>query len=82
MYAVLAFQVMKACIRQHSNWYLRYNSTKIALITSIVYGGLIEIFQEVMLADRYGDWFDFTANVVGTIFGVIVFRILFSEYIR
>lgn len=82
MYSVLAFQLMKSCIRQSASWKLRYNATAFALAVSISYGALIEIYQQFFLADRYGDWIDLLANAVGTFLGVFAFRLIFSEYIR
>lgn len=82
MYGVLSFQVMKACVRQFANKSLRYNAVWVTLVIGTVYGGLIELFQEYVLTDRSGDWMDLIANIVGTILGIILFRLIFFEYIR
>ena len=81
-YMVLSFQVMKGCIRQYHSPKIRNNSSKIAIGSSVIYGGFVEIVQEVYLIDRYGDWLDVLANTVGAVAGVIVFRLIFIEYIR
>lgn len=77
MYGVLSFQVMKACVRQFANKSLRYNAVWVTLVIGTVYGGLIELFQEYVLTDRSGDWMDLIANIVGTILGIILFRLIF-----
>lgn len=82
MYAVLAFQLMRGCIRQYGSWKLRYNATPFTMVISISYGGAIELYQQYFLSDRYGDWLDLASNVVGTILGVLAFRMIFSDYIR
>ena len=82
MYGMLAFLLMKACYRQYSSWYIRYNAIKITAVAAIVYGGLIEIYQELLLADRYGDWLDLIANIIGAFLGIFIFRLIFFEYIR
>jgi VanZ family protein len=82
MYGTLSFQLMKACIRQYANWRLRYNAGRIAVISASVYGGLIELYQQYMTPDRYGDWLDMIANVVGAVIGVVCFRFIFKEYIH
>jgi VanZ family protein len=82
MYGVLSFQLMRGCVRQYKSWKLRYNATTFALTVTVCYGGVIELYQQYFLTDRYGDWVDMAANVVGAILGVVVFRIIFSEYIR
>jgi VanZ family protein len=82
MYGLLAFLVMKAALRQYSSWYLRYNAVKVTAIGVTAYGALIELYQELLLTDRYGDWMDVLANLIGTILGICIFRIIFFEYIR
>jgi VanZ family protein len=82
MYFVLSFQLMRGCIRQYASWKLRYNATSFAATMSIAYGGFIELYQHYFLTDRYGDWVDLAANAVGTILGVVAFRMIFSDYIR
>ena len=44
-----------------------------ALTISIVYGGLTEVLQAVMLSSRFGNFWDFLANSVGAIIGALVF---------
>lgn len=82
MYGVLAFQLMRSLVRQYSSWRMRYNATTIALIISVMYGGLIEVYQHYLIADRFGDWIDFLANIIGTFLGVVAFRFIFKEYLR
>jgi VanZ family protein len=82
MYAVLSFQVMKGSIRQYANKMLRYNATKVAVISSIIYGGAIELFQEYMLTDRYGSFLDMLANIIGAFLGIVIFRWIFTGYLR
>ena len=82
VYAIFAFQVMKGCYRQFSSWYLRYYATRIAVITGIIFGLLVEIYQELCLTDRYGDGMDLLADAIGTVIGVVIFRLIFYPYIR
>ena len=82
MYGILSFQVMKGCVRQYANWWLRYNAVRVSLVFGTIYGGLIELFQENVLTDRHGDWMDLISNIVGTILGIFLFRYIFNDYIR
>lgn len=82
MYGILAFQLMRSLVRQYSSWQLRYYATVIAFIISVMYGGLIEVYQHYLIADRFGDWIDFLANIIGTFLGVVAFRFIFKEYLR
>jgi VanZ family protein len=82
MYSLLSFLIMKACFRQYSSWFIRYNAIKVTTFAGIIYGGFIELLQEYALVDRYGDWMDMVANAVGVFLGIVVFRLIFFEYIR
>ena len=82
MYGLLSFLTMKACLKQFSSRYIRYNAVKVTSISGIIYGGLIELFQQYALTDRYGDWMDFIADVIGTFVGILIFKMIFSEYVR
>jgi VanZ family protein len=82
MYGILSFQIMKSCVRQYAVWTLRYNAAKVAAVASIIYGGLIELFQEYVLLDRHGDWIDLIMNIIGTFAGIWLFKKLFIQYIR
>ncbi len=40
----------------------------------IAYGGLIEILQGLFYTDRYSDFFDFAANSVGCVVGLVLVK--------
>lgn len=82
MYGILSFHVMKACVRQYANWWIRYNAVRVSFVFGTIYGGLIELFQENYLTDRHGDWMDLISNIIGTIFGIVLFKYIFNDYIR
>lgn len=44
----------------------------VALFIPILYGGLIEIIQENYIAGRSGDWMDFIADLLGSLFGLAI----------
>lgn len=39
----------------------------------IFYGGFMEMLQEYIFINRSGNWFDFFANAVGAILGVVLY---------
>ncbi len=43
------------------------------LTLCILYGGMLELMQTYLLTDRYGSWFDFLANSMGAVLGVLLF---------
>ncbi len=81
-FTVLSFQLMRGCIKQYRKPRIRSNSGKIAVVGAFAYGGFVELYQELYLIDRYGDWVDVLANLIGALAGVLVFRIIYFEYIR
>jgi len=44
------------------------------VISCIVYGGLIELYQGFILTNRVADWTDFIANAIGTFIGWALYR--------
>ncbi|MCC7050826.1 MAG: VanZ family protein [Bacteroidia bacterium] len=46
----------------------------IILITCIVYGGILEILQQLLFIDRAADWLDFAANTTGVIVGWFLYQ--------
>lgn len=43
-----------------------------AFVLPVLYGGLIEILQENFFYPRTGDWWDWLADIVGTLIGCVV----------
>ncbi len=82
LYAVLAFLLMGSSLKQFLYKKIHYNAITFSLITSVLFGTVIELYQEFVLVDRYGDYVDGIANAIGAVIGVMVFRALFREHIR
>lgn len=51
----------------------------IALLITIAYGGLTEHWQNVIFINRSGNIFDFSADAVGAILGVIIFKAAYKK---
>jgi VanZ family protein len=82
LYGVLSFLLVGSSLKQHMYRRIRYNASLFTLIATSVYGVLIELYQEFVLTDRYGDWADALANFAGAFLGLILFRSIFRDYIR
>jgi VanZ family protein len=65
--------------KQHRFCSLRFGCARKAILMSIVYGICIEIMQEYLWADRHADLLDVIANTIGSIAGVLYFRLAFRE---
>ncbi|MCW8897604.1 MAG: VanZ family protein [Flavobacteriales bacterium] len=74
IYALLSFLSVLGFSKQ-PNSFLLSNKLQFffSISFSIIMGGLIEVLQEYVFINRYGDWYDFIANSLGAIIGVIGF---------
>ena len=52
----------------------------IALVVPMVYGGIIEIVQELWFAPRSGEWMDWLADCIGVVVGVVLVMIIKRLY--
>jgi VanZ family protein len=43
------------------------------IVFGILFGGLMEICQHYIFINRSGNWYDFTANTIGAILGVVLY---------
>jgi VanZ family protein len=51
-----------------------------AVLVPIIYGGLIEILQAEYFTERSGDWYDFLADVSGSL-ATLPFSLWFRRYL-
>ena len=81
MFAVFAFSAIfgyRDEYRERNNSY----RTKLQLVTlaiSICYGALTEMMQAHIFRGRYGNFYDFIADVIGCFLGILVFKIIFRK---
>ncbi|KJS04550.1 MAG: hypothetical protein VR77_11320 [Flavobacteriales bacterium BRH_c54] len=74
IYALLSFLSILGFSKQSHSFLLNSKLQIFFSISfSIVIGGLIELLQEYVFINRYGDWYDFIANSLGAFLGVIGF---------
>lgn len=81
MFTVFAFSVIfgyrdKYCEREKT---YRIKLQLITLAISISYSALTEILQAHLFRGRYGNYYDFMADVIGCILGILVFKIIFRK---
>ena len=79
IYAILCFLMLIGFARQKTNIFNNQVQFLISLIFTICVGGIIELLQEYVFLNRYGDWLDFFANTIGAFFGLIVFSVVKSK---
>ena len=54
----------------------------LTLLFTISYGGLTEIFQKFVFINRYGSLYDFIADIIGCILGVIIFLFFYKKKLK
>lgn len=58
---------------------LQNRSSLWALMFAVPYGGILEFIQGTISPDRHSDVFDFGANVVGCILGIVIYRLIYRR---
>ena len=80
-YLVLMMLLVIGFLKQYEYRFFRYHPISIALSGSFVFGVLIEAVQQFFCEGRYFDVKDILANFIGSIFGIIVFKIIYYRYL-
>jgi VanZ family protein len=81
VFSALALFLIVGLKRQYNYRLLRLYAIPIGIIVSSAYGVLIEYFQFNYFEGREGDWMDVVANTLGSIFGAIIFKIIYGNTI-
>ena len=79
VFAVLVFQLIIGFIKQYQFRQLRYKAVSIAFLIGIFYGAVTELLQEFIFTGREADIMDFVANFIGSLIGVVAFRIIYGK---
>ena len=79
LFAVQSYLFIRGFIRQTQFILLRYYPIALSFIICLFLGASTELMQAYLLTDRAGDFFDFIANVVGAVFGIIIFVWLYGK---
>ena len=81
MYATFAFLCLWGYRKQFVSNGLAYQKKALllAVVISIFYGGLTEMLQEYLVPGRTGDWFDFLADSIGTLLGVLILQLFYRQ---
>ncbi len=76
-YAVFVFLISIGFTKQYTFHKLRYHIIRYALLIGVIYGAFIEIFQGLIMPDRFADMMDFFANFIGCILGGLAFNLVY-----
>jgi glycopeptide antibiotics resistance protein len=78
IFFVLVVLMIRGFRLQFNGW-LNTNAVLVSLVFCIAYGGALELMQEAVFAERSADIYDFIANSVGAIAGVLLYRKLSAK---
>lgn len=73
MYAPLSIFLTIAFFRQYNNENTRLKVSTLIVLFCVFFGGIMEILQHYILINRSGNIYDFTANTIGAIIGMLLF---------
>jgi glycopeptide antibiotics resistance protein len=79
VFALLALFLSVGLKRQVSFPILNRRALRSSALFCLIYGGLLEALQGILFEDRVSDWFDFAANALGVLFGLVIFRLLYGK---
>ena len=84
VFGTLAFSMIwgyrEKIISQNAN--AQKKSYLLTLMLSISYGALTEILQKYIFINRYGSIYDFIADAIGCVLGVIIFIYCFKKKLK
>lgn len=78
IFAILVTTLIVAFKKQSNSRLYRIHAKKYALIYSIIYGGILELYQGQLFVQRSSDIMDFAANIIGSFMGVLIFHIIYG----
>ena len=79
VFLILTITLIVGLKRQQRYSYFQRNGSIVAAIFGVVYGGILELMQGWVFLDRTSDLFDFFANSIGILVGMLFYRILYGK---
>jgi VanZ family protein len=80
IFFVLTILGIRGLKRQHTFQAIRNTSAWITVIWCILYGGVLELLQEVVFEDRSADLYDFIANTFGVVIAFFSYNLLARRF--
>lgn len=77
VFIVFTFLFAVAAKKQYNFRALRKNGAKIALLSGIFYGIILEVLQQFIFKNRYFDTMDILANSIGSLIGIVIFYLIY-----
>lgn len=77
VFAVLVVVLTVGFIKQYRFRWLRFRALEFSFGFAIFYSALTEYLQGVIFLNRSADIMDFTANIIGSLLGVLMFKMIY-----
>ncbi len=74
LFGIYSFLLLEGFRRQHSHSLLQKHPIFVALLIGIVFAIFTEVMQMHVIPGRHGNIYDFLADVLGSILGIISWR--------
>lgn len=78
VFFILGFSLFYGRFRRKAKPITKKDIVVMTLIV-VAYGAVTEIFQELFFPSRFGDFFDFIADAIGGVLGIVFAKWMFSK---
>jgi len=79
VFCIFAIVLKTGLSRQIRFRQIRQKAARWTLYIAVSYGGVLEYFQGRLIQDRTSDIWDFIANTVGVLVGIVIFRLIYGK---
>lgn len=79
VFCVFAIVLKTGLSRQIRYRQVRQQAARWTFLISISYGGVLEFLQGRLIQDRTSDIWDFAANTIGVVVGIVIFRVIYGK---
>jgi glycopeptide antibiotics resistance protein len=80
IFFVLVMLAIRGFRLQQRSAYVRANAIFLATGLSVMYGGLLEIMQGTLFAERSADFYDFIANSFGCFLAALLYPVISKRF--
>ena len=82
IFAVFSLLLIRGFKKQNKYLFLLSNYKASGLFVGIIYGSLTEIIQYILNNGRHYSLYDFLANSIGCIVGLVLFNLFLMKYFK
>ena len=76
IYCILSILLLLPFHKQYLSKQNRLKVVFLVVFLTVFYGGFMEFLQDNIFINRSGNWYDFIANTIGAIIGVLIYPLI------